>query len=1070
MEILSSASHPIDEARQRQTVTRRSSIYSARPVSLRTRTLITISVISLSLTILLFLFALGSVGGGFTTLENEQVARDVGRAESAIDGEVARIVAIAGAWGSAPELTAFMRTHDTTLLDRAFPESRFSASEINIMLLLDADGRVVEHRYVNLEYGHRMPTPKSLLAQLAGHPSLTNQTLGVASASGLIDLYSGPMMLAAQPIPGDGPEHGTIILGRYLDSGEIAQISARTQLPFSVTPLVGRAMNPPLAAAVERLKGGETAVVTPADDELIRGYGLLSDIAGVPVLALTIEEGRPIYQRGQASLSYLLLSLLLIGLVFGGMTMFLLERTVLSRLAVLATRITTITQSGRLSSRIAFEGSDEITLVAARINDMLGSLERSQALIQAHQERYGRLVEESRDLFFTIDTAGRITAVNRTTESMTGYDREVLVGRDLSSLFTESDVPTVRSWLSATDAHKGHHAGMVRIITRAGVEQLIEIRAQPEYDLATHQPIGIFCIARNVTERERARAELARHRDRLEELVDERTAQLEDEVAVRRAAERSLAEQKERLAVTLASIADGVITTDTDGRVTLMNAVAASLLDCSEEEVLGRPIEEVLRLIDTVRHRPIESPTREVLFSGRAVEHTHGLGFLDRDGGERPIVLSAAPIEDEGRHRFGAVLVFRDIMDRLRIEEEQARTQRLESLGVLAGGIAHDFNNILTAITGNLALAKLDIDPETQVYGCLEDAEAATMRAGEVTRQLITFAKGGAPVKRTVAIGELVRETAAFVARATRSKLVVDLSEPLWSADVDEGQIAQVINNLVINADQAMPEGGLITVTVENVTLSTPEESLPAGEYVRCRVTDEGVGIPNERLARIFEPYFTTKKSGNGLGLASVVSIVRRHGGHLTVSSELGVGTRFTVYLPRSAGAPDSARANELPEATGGDRVLLMDDDPGILSTIGTLLTRRGYAVVMAEDGAGAIERYREAFAAGAPFDAVVMDLTVPGGMGGLEATRQILALDPGARVIVSSGYSDAPVMADHRRYGFIDVLPKPYEIQELVRMLRGVMEDIAEAVSPPSSEVPQGPGDGDLPPNSRRS
>lgn len=1041
VEFLSPASRPIDEVRQRPTFARRSSLSSAGPVSLRTRTLITISAISLSLTLILFLFALGSVGGGFTTLEQEQVALDVGRAASAIDGEVARIVAIAGAWGGAPELAAFMLTRDTALLDRAFPDSRFSASEINIMLLLDADGRVVEHRYVNLEYGHRMPTPKSLLTQLADHPCLANRTQGGASASGLIDLYSGPMMLAAQTITGDGPGAGTIILGRYLDSGEIAQLSARTQLPFSVTPLVGKAMSPALSSAVERLRGGEAAVVTPAGDELVRGYGLLSDLAGVPVLALTVEEGRVIYQRGQASLGYLLLSLLLIGLVFGGMTMFLLERTVLSRLAVLATRITTITQSGRLSSRIAFEGSDEIASVAARINDMLGSLERSQALIQAHQERYGRLVEESRDLFFTIDTAGRLTAANRTTEALTGYDRSALVGSDLSLLFAEDYVSTVRSWLTATHVHEGHHAGLARITARGGAERLIEIRAQPEYDLATRRPIGIFCIARDVTERERARAELARHRDRLEELVDERTAQLATEVAVRRAAERSLAEQKERLAVTLASIADGVITTDTDGRVTLMNAVAVSLLDLSGEEGLGRPIEEVLRLVDTVRRQAVSSPVHEVLLRGEVVEHAHGLWLLDRHGHERPIVLSAAPIEDGGRHRFGAVLVFRDITDRLRFEEEQARTQRLESLGVLAGGIAHDFNNILTAVTGNLALAKLDLEPDHPVYGCLEDAEAATMRARDVTRQLITFAKGGAPVKRTAAIGELVRETAAFVARATRSKLAVDLHEPLWSADVDEGQIAQVINNLVLNADQAMPGGGRITVTVENVTLTTPEGSLPAGEYVRCRVQDGGVGIPSEHLARIFEPYFTTKEAGNGLGLASVVSIVRRHGGYVTVMSELGVGTQFSVYLPRSGGAPDAVRADERPEATGGDRVLLMDDDPGILSTIGSLLGRRGYAVVMAEDGAGAIERYREALGAGAPFDAVVMDLTVPGGMGGLEATRQILALDPCARVIVSSGYSDAPVMADHRRFGFVDVLPKPYRIEELVRMLRRVMD-----------------------------
>jgi signal transduction histidine kinase/CheY-like chemotaxis protein len=374
---------------------------------------------------------------------------------------------------------------------------------------------------------------------------------------------------------------------------------------------------------------------------------------------------------------------------------------------------------------------------------------------------------------------------------------------------------------------------------------------------------------------------------------------------------------------------------------------------------------------------------------------------------------------------------------RQQLEEDLLRSRKLESLGVLAGGIAHDFNNLLTAILGNITLALTVSEPDGEVNRRLVEAEKASLRAQDLTQQLLTFSRGGAPVRKAASIGDLISETAGFALRGSNVRLDYAPEPGLWPAEVDPGQISQVINNLIINANQAMPAGGLVTIRTGNAVVQ-PDDPLPLlpGDYVTISVSDQGIGIPEDHLERIFDPYFTTKQKGSGLGLATVYSIVKRHDGHIDVVSRPGKGATFHIWLPAVRHAEPPAREHHEDLTSGTGRILVMDDEPFVRDVIGAMLERLGYRPDFAEHGEEAIALYRESMAEESRYNAIIMDLTVPGGMGGVEAAQRLREIDPAVRLIVSSGYSNDPVMANFRDYGFVGVARKPFRIGDLSRVL----------------------------------
>ncbi|WP_051617159.1 hybrid sensor histidine kinase/response regulator [Desulfonatronovibrio hydrogenovorans] len=530
-------------------------------------------------------------------------------------------------------------------------------------------------------------------------------------------------------------------------------------------------------------------------------------------------------------------------------------------------------------------------------------------------------------------------------------------------------------------------------------------------------------------------------RERTQELV-QTNEKLSNEVNLRKIAEIELQAEKEFFAVTLKSIGDAVLTTDNTGRLAFMNRVAGDILEQDPEECKGRPAQDVFTISDQMGN-PID-PFQKVIVTRKIYERSRGAILTGKKGQAYRISLKVSPIYDRQSQILGTVMVFQDISHILHLEEERLRKEKLESIGLLAGGIAHDFNNILTAILNHIIMAKSSMIPDDKNMLKMEAAQKACIRAKRLTQQLLTFSRGGAPIKETTSLVELIEDTIAFTLRGSNVVSTLKLSRNLWPANVDPGQISQVLENLVINAVQAMPIGGTILIRAENMTAGSDHHTpLTPGKYVKIRIKDNGKGISQDNLKKIFDPYFTTKQSGTGLGLATTYSIIKNHNGHIEVYSETGKGTEFTIYLP--ATSKTVVTKSDSPEetlASGKGKVLVLDDDLEILEVVKEVLDLLGYEPHLVSDGKEVLEKYQKARQKGDPYDLIIMDLTIPGGMGGLETIKRLKAIDPQAKAVVSSGYSQDPVMANYKEYGFSGVLAKPYTIDELGVLLKKILVD----------------------------
>ncbi len=514
------------------------------------------------------------------------------------------------------------------------------------------------------------------------------------------------------------------------------------------------------------------------------------------------------------------------------------------------------------------------------------------------------------------------------------------------------------------------------------------------------------------------------------------------DITARKRVEVALRENEEKYRGLVETTNTGYVIVDTEGTVLDANPEYLRLSGHNElKEILGRRVIEWTAEQD----RGKSAAAFEQCLKTGIVRHLE-LDHAGGDGRSIPVEVNATAImTSEG---IKLIALVRDISDRKRVEEERAKleaqlvqAQKLEAIGTLAGGIAHDFNNILTAILGNIGLGLLDQTMGDQGRQRLAAAEKACQQAQSLARQLLTFAKGGAPIKELVYLENLVAEAASLPCRGSQVRCKYAFAKDLMAIAGDPGQIHQAFQNLIINAIQAMPQGGTVEITGENIKAGNHGRlPLEAGNYVKVSIKDKGIGIPEKFLQKIFDPYFTTKQQGSGLGLTTAYSIVNHHHGHISAESKLAEGSTFHVYLPAS----DQKIMQQPQEATkllsGKGKILVMDDEAMVREVLGMMLLALGYEAEFAKDGGEAIELFSQAQGSADPFAAVILDLTVPGGMGGQEAMERLLKIDPQVKAIVSSGYFDDPIMADFQKYGFTGVIAKPYRVAELGKVLNKVL------------------------------
>ncbi len=627
---------------------------------------------------------------------------------------------------------------------------------------------------------------------------------------------------------------------------------------------------------------------------------------------------------------------------------------------------------------------------------------RAEEALRESQEKYRELFENANDAIFIVDADLNYIDVNKRATEIYGFSREEFLTMNITDVIPPEQVPRSQDEFRKLREQRTYEKFVGKIRTKDG--RWLDIEVSSSAIVKDGKIIGSRDIVRDITERKRA--------------------------------EDSLRASQKYLQTIIETEPECVKLVAQDGALLMMNRAGLAMIEAeSLDQVQGKSV----FLLISPEYRKAFGAHVKMVFEGKS-------GMLEFEmvglkGRRLRLETHSVPLHGENDEIIALLGITRDITERKKLEEELIKVQKLESVGLLAGGIAHDFNNLLTAILGYVNLAKIHIGAGDTAFEHLVKAESASLRARDLTRQLLTFSRGGAPVRKTTSLWEVIKESASFALRGSGIKYEFFIPDDLWPVEMDEGQISQVVQNLTINANHAMPNGGTVKITCKNVTI--PEESvlpLKRGDYVQVSIEDRGTGIAKEHLPKIFDPYFTTKPKGSGLGLATSYAIIKNHDGYITAESEPGVGTTFHFYLPAS---DTRSLANSVRDdgslITGRGRVLVMDDEEPVREIAADMLKRLGYEVEVARDGADAIILYKKARDSGKTFDAVIMDLTVPGGMGGEETIRKLLEIDPAIQAIVSSGYSDNQIMADYKNYGFAGMIPKPYVISDLAATLDSV-------------------------------
>ena len=655
-----------------------------------------------------------------------------------------------------------------------------------------------------------------------------------------------------------------------------------------------------------------------------------------------------------------------------------------------------------------------VTGVASLVQD-ISERKKAEEDLRAEKDFASRLIETAQAIILVLDTQGRIVRINRFLEELSGYQLSEVKGKDWFTTFLpKRNQHLIRSiFLKAIDDIQTR-GNVNTIIAKDGREIYTEWYDKTLKD-ANGKTIGLISIGLDITER----------------MIAEQKIKEADEIIKRSSSVAFTWKNAEGWPVEYVS--------DNVEKLFGFNSeefISGDVLyaNCIHPGDLERVAQEV-RIFSSEKDRKefIHEPYR-IIAKDNSVKIIDDWTFIVRDSGG-DITHYKGIVEDITERK-------RIVEENKKLEEQLQQAQKMEAIGTLAGGIAHDFNNMLGVITGNISYALSQLNQDEELFEVLSDVQEGARQAQNLTQQLLTFAKGGEPIKKVVKLNQIVKESAEFVSRGTKSSCEFNLANDLWTVEVDPGQLNQVIGNLIINSNQAMPNGGTIAIRTENTEIESEGNlSLPAGRHIKIVIEDQGIGISKKHLPNIFDPYFSTKQKGSGLGLATAYSIIKRHDGHITVYSEIEKGTVFNIYLPASSKDFQEIKDKDDTKHSGSGNILIMDDQESILKMTGRMLNRMGYETVFATDGKKAVELYREAYHSENPFDLVILDLTIPGGMGGTKTIIELLKFDPDVKALVSSGYSNDPIMANYEDYGFCGVVPKPYTKAQLSEVLNKLFD-----------------------------
>jgi len=982
-------------------------------MTLRRRILLIIGVTLVALIVGLYKVSSSILLKDFAGLERRDVVRDVKRLHRAVANELASLNEESVELASSDETYQFIQDHNRNYIRSNLGDASLSNDRLNFVVFLNRDGQMVYSKGVDLQAQKASSVPESLLRLLKDKsPLLEHPTVETVQA-GVLLLPEGATLVVSRPIltsQRTGPIRGTLIAGRFLDAVAVKQLAATTHLALTMCRVDDPKLSEDFRGARAVIHDTNAVYIHPLDDGSIGGYAVWNDVFGKPALLLRVEVAREIFAQGQATIRYLVTSLLVIGLCFGAAMALLMERMVLRRLAQLITDVGRIGSNNDVTARVAVGGRDELAGLANALNKMLDTLQHSQGKLQESQRQLftlmanlpGMVYRQRNDQNCTIEFASEGCV------ELTGYHPQDLVNNNVS--YRELIHPDDRERV-CREVHKAVEAGQPFQL------QYRITPARGEIKRVWEQGRGVASADGKV--------------EILEGFISDVT-------------EKKLAADRLRLqSLALESAANAIVITDHDGVIEWVNPAFTKLTGYPFAEAYGQRSS----MLKSDRHDKAfyEELWRTIL----AGEVWHGeLINRRKDGTVYTERTTIAPVTNDHGELAHFIAIKEDITEQKVLQEQFLQAQKVEAVGRLAGGVAHDFNNILTTITGYTELMLRKLAAADPLYHLADQVHKAAERAGGLTRQLLAFSRKQALQPRVLNLSNVVSDIEKMLRRLIGEDIELHTirGAAVGNVKADPAQIEQVIMNLAVNARDAMPKGGKLTIEVARATLSEEHARLhggvPPGEYVMLVVTDTGTGMTEEVKAHIFEPFFTTKPQGKGtgLGLATCYGIVKQSGGLIHVQSELGHGTIFKIYLPRVDAEVDQPatgpRLQKLP--TGHETILVAEDELEVRNLTTDILRNLGYHVIEASNGEEGIRLAQEN--ANDKIDLLFTDIVMPQ-MDGKQLADWFGTVRPDTRVLFTSGYTADAIIHRGILEERIAFLEKPFSPAVLAQRVREVLD-----------------------------